>query len=72
MRKQFRAERFSLNFRALTFSLNMKNLPDHIESVTYKDEVRCAMSHQTFFLQVLIFLKGEKVGQVSVLAETLD
>ena len=25
-----------------------------------------------FSLQVIIFLKGKKVGQVSVLAETLD
>ena len=50
----------------------MKNSPDHIESVTCEDEVRCAVLSQFFSTQVIIFLKGEEVGQPSVPAEILN
>ena len=48
----------------------MKNLPDHIESVTYEDEE--IISRGKMHWQIIIFLKGDQVGKLSVPAETLD
>ena len=48
----------------------MKNPPDHIESVTYEDEE--IISRGKMRWKIIIFLKGDQVGKLSVPEETLD
>ena len=43
----------------------MKNRPDHIESVTYEAEEIISQGKMRW--QIIIFLKGDQVGKLSVL-----